>query len=443
MVVAGGCGTGALYPPRPPAVPGAALADPAPTRVVLHATVTTTALQAQLDDNVPKTGAGEFQIMGATARYLWNRVTLGVSYATGRIVVQSQVVARVKLPIGGEAIFPINLKITAEPVVSSDYVARLQSTQVEVTSADARLSFAQSIGGALDTIRDQVKEQVDKFSYDLKPLLREAYARVARPIDFPVGDAHACAELRVLGVEAGPTVLADGIEKDVAIVVAPSITLPCAAPAAPAPLPPLSNVASLQSGPFTVQVPIAARYQELEQAMSAAFTNGRLYFSKDLPTVYFEKPEVYSAKDELILKLHLAGPVSKGGIHLNLDGDIFLTGHPQVVDNELRVPDLEPTLETSSFLLRLAAAMKSDEIRDQARSALRLDIGERMKSVRAKLSSELSFGDGQGCLRADLDKIEVTGVHAHANYLRLYVNITAHAAVFLPCPAPAQVGQQM
>ncbi len=27
-----------------------------------------------------------------------------------------------------------------------------------------------------------------------------------------------------------------------------------------------------------------------------------------------------------------------------------MTGHPAVVDNELRVPDLEPTIETSNFL---------------------------------------------------------------------------------------------
>src|SRR5581483_5767981 len=229
-------------------------------------------------------------------------------------------------------------------------------------------------------------------------------------LDIPVGDAHACAELRVLGVEAGPTVLADGVEKDLALVIAPSITLPCATPAAPSPLPPLANVATLTPGPFTVEVPIAARYQELERAMSAAFTDGKLFFSKEFPQLYLEKPEVYAAKDQLVVKLHIAGPVAKFGLHLNLDGDLYMTGHPQVIDNELRVPDLQPTIETSQFLLKLKAALDSDSIRDQARAALRLDIGERMRSVRAKLSSELSFGSGQGCLRADVNKIEVTGV---------------------------------
>jgi hypothetical protein len=59
-----------------------------------------------------------------------------------------------------------------------------------------------------------------------------------------------------------------------------------------------------------------------------------------------------------------------------------------------------------------------------------------LKSVRAKLSSELSFGDGQGCLQAGVDKIEVTNVHPHGTYLRVYVSVTARANVYLPCPNP-------
>jgi hypothetical protein len=133
------------------------------------------------------------------------------------------------------------------------------------------------------------------------------------------------------------------------------------------------------------------------------------------------------------VKLHIEGPVKKGPIKANLDGDLYMAGHPQVVDNELRVPDLEPTVETSSFLLKLKAALDGDSIRDQARQALRLDIGERLRAVRSKLSSDISFGDGQGCLRADASKIEVTGVHPHAGYLRVYVAVTAQAGVYLPC----------
>jgi len=275
---------------------------------------------------------------------------------------------------------------------------------------------------------------VQDFSYDLVPMIAPAYERVARPIHLPLGDADGCAHLTLVGVEAGPTVLADGIEKDIALVVAPSVTLPCGPDQELAPLPPLANVATLQSGPFTVTVPIAASYDELAKAMALTFTNGKLFFSKDYPDLYMEKPELYAAKDQLVLKLHIAGPIHKAGIDTTLDGDLYMIGHPTVIDNELRVPDLEPTIETSSFLLSLKALFDGSTIRDQARAALRLDIGERLRSAKDKLSTDLSFGDGRGCLRAQSHKIEVTGVHVHAAYLRVHVAATGSAAVYMPCP---------
>jgi hypothetical protein len=234
------------------------------------------------------------------------------------------------------------------------------------------------------------------------------------------------------------------------LVVAPSITLPCPAAAPIPPLPPLANVPSISSGPFAVQIPVAARYEELEHAMSLAFTNGRLYFSKDLPGLYLENPGVYASRDQLVVKLHINGRVKKGAIDTTLDGDLYMVGHPTVIDNEIRVPDLEPTIDTKSFLLRLATAFSGDLIRDQARAALHLDIAERLRQVQAKLSTELSFGgtastpgaapgappprDAMGCVRAAVDRFEVTNVYAHPSYLRLYLTVTGRASAYLPCP---------
>ena len=438
VVAAAGCagGTQAVYPPRPPAVPGLAVADPAPSRVVVHATITSTALKAALDAQIPKNGSGTFHAIGSDHRYLWSRKPPDLAFAQGRIIVRAHVDATVEA-LGTTMDVPLDLEIAAEPVIASDYRAHLQAPTVTVTSNDRRLKLAQSLGGALDAIRDQIDQQVRGFSYDLRPTIAEAHARIARPIDLPLGDARGCATLTVLGIEAAPTVLADGIEKDLAVVVAPSVTLPCTYPSEPPVLPPLANVASLPTGPFTVSVPVAARYEELQKAMALTFTNGKLYFSKEFPQLYMEKPEVYAAKDQLVLKLHISGPIHKYGIDTTLDGDLYMTGHPTVVDNEIRVPDLEPTIETQSFLLRLKAALDGNSIRDQARDALHLDIGDRLAEVRKKLSSDLSFGDNQGCLRAVVSKIEITGVHTHQGYLRVYVALTGQASVYLPCPTTA------
>jgi hypothetical protein len=372
--------------------------------------------------------------MGRDRKFSWRRDPVTLRFDRGRIGVDVHLVATLDMPVSRVEL-PFDFRILAEPVVTASYATRLQSTEVTVSSTDTRLKIANLAAGALDKIQKSVEKELADFSYDLKPMLLRIYERVDQPLVLPLADASGCAELRVLGVEAGPTILADGVEKDLALVIAPSVTLPCPSPReGSAVLPPLANVATLQGGPFTVTVPIAARYEELAKAMSLAFTDGKLFFSKEYPGLYMETPEVYAAKDQLVLKLHVTGPIHKFGFDTTINGDIFFAGHPVVEDNELRVPDLEPTIETKSLLLKLKASLDGDSIRDDARAALRLDLGQRLKAVRDKLSTELEFGDGQGCLKADAGKIEVTGVHAHGSYLRLYVAMTGRAAVYMPCP---------
>jgi hypothetical protein len=399
----------------------------------MHTTVTGAGLRGAIEDGVPKTGEGTFPLMGRERKFTWQRGAAGVRFDRGRIQLELHVDANADMPIGSLDI-PLDFHIAAEPVITSEYVAKLQSLEVKVDSTGRLVKFADTVADVLDKVKKEVEAKLVDFSYDLRPLLGEAFQRVAKPIDLPLGDAKGCASLKVLGVEAGPTVLADGLEKDLAMVIAPSVTIPCAVEGPEQKLPPLANVATLQPGPFSVSIPIAARYDELAKAMGLAFTDGKLFFSKEFPELYLAEPEVYAAKDQIVLKLHLGGPVKKYGLALDMDGDLFMTGHPVVVDNELRVPDLEPTIETSSFLLKLKAAFDGNTIRDQARAALKLDIAERLRSVKDKLSSDLAFGNGQGCVKAAADKIEVSGVHVHANYLRVYVGVVGRASVYVPCP---------
>jgi hypothetical protein len=398
----------------------------------MHTTVTRNGLTNALEEGVPKTGEGTFPLMGRDRRFSWKRDSVRVRFASGRIELDLHVDANADMPISSLDI-PLDFHIAAEPVITSEYVARLQSLDVKVDSTGRLVKFADTVADVLGKVKKEVEGKLADFSYDLRPLLGEAFQRVAKPIDLPLGEAKGCAMLKVLGVEAGPTVLADGLEKDLAMVVAPSVTIPCASDGAAQALPPLANVATIQPGPFSVSIPIAARYDELAKAMGLAFTNGKLFFAKDFPDLYLADPEIYAAKDEIVLKLHIGGAVHKG-IDLDLNGDLFMAGHPVVTDNELRVPDLEPTIETSNFLLKLKAAFDGSTIRDQARAALKLDIGERLRSVKDKLSTDLAFGNGQGCVKAAADKIEVSGVHVHANYLRVYVGVVGRASVYVPCP---------
>lgn len=430
-----GCATTALYPARPAASTSALVADPLPAKLIIHVDATAEGLRKALDTSVPGEGETKFNFSGERT-VKWSRSGFTLRFADGRVEVKTSLQLMVSLPMMSNAVIPLDVSVTGEPIITSDWKARLQGAKVKLESKDFRLRTLQGLGGALEVAQKMTEDFIEGYSYDLTPKLQEAYARIASPIAFPVGDANACAVLKVISIEAGPSVFAGGLEKDLAFVVEPSVLLPCGEEKVAATPPPLSNVATLPSGPFSVTVPIAAKYDELARAMSATFTDGKLFFSKAYPKLYFTKPEVYaSKKDELVLKLRLEGPIQVGNATLNLDGDLYFAGHPQVVDNELRIPDLEPTVDTRNFLLGLKATLDHDGIRDQARDALKLDLGARFAAVREKLSNDFAFGGELGCLRAHVAKIEVTGVFPHASYLRVYVTTTAQAAVHLPCPA--------
>jgi hypothetical protein len=427
---------GPVYPSRPVARPSPLVADPSPSRISAHVALSGAGLRSSLEDAVPKTGDGTFALLGSDRVYRWTRGPLDVSFASGRIVVKTDVTANIELPISSmDVVFDV--KLAAEPVINTAYALKVQSTEVAVHSDDRRLKVADQVAGVFELVGGQIEQKLRAFAYDLRPLLEETYTRVQKPLPLPMDNTSACAELRVLGVEAAPLILADGIEKDFALIVAPSITIPCTAQnLEPQPLPPLANVAMVPTGPFTVTVPVVASYAELTRALGSAFTNGKLFFSSEHPKLYLEKPEVYESSGSLVLRLHIAGPVHKFGIDADIDGDLYLVGRPTLIDNEISLPDLEPTIETSSFLLSLKALKDGERIKLEARKALRLDLSQRLRSVREKLSSELTFGSAKECFVGNVDKLELTELHAHESYLRLNVVVTARASASSPCSHP-------
>ena len=429
------CASVPLYPSRPQGATGAPHADPVPAKVVVHLTATADGLKQALDARVPKEGETSFELRGPRA-VGWSRGPFALRFADGRIEVKTDLNLAVDLPVLGKMTVPVAVSIVGEPIITSDWKARLQGAKVKLESKDLRLRTAQGFAGAMESATKSTEEYIEGFSWDLGPQIKEVYQRLSTPIVLPAGGADACAVLKVTSIEAGPTVIAGGFEKDLALVVEPSVTMPCGTPTMSPEPPRLSNVATLPSGPFTVVVPIAARYEKLARAMTLAFTDGKLFFSSTYKELYLSNPEVYASQsDQLVVKLHLSGPIKAGSLSANLDGDLYFAGHPEVVDNELRIPDLEPTVETSGFLLGLKASLDRDGIRNQARAALKLDLGERFAAVREKLSKDVGFDGSLGCLRANVAKIEVSGVYPHASYLRVYVTTTAQAGVYIPCPA--------
>ncbi|WP_204487429.1 DUF4403 family protein [Archangium primigenium] len=464
-----------LRPTAPAANGGRPVSDPPPSRIVLHATVFREALIRKMAESLPRTGEGDAQVFaGQRVHYTWQREPVTLKFDRGRVVVGVAVHGRFNLL--GERTLPLTITLAGEPVMTPDFQALLQSTEVQVVASGP----VESVNRAIEaTLRDTVMKTVDTFRFDVRPLLSRAFEQLARPIEIPVGDQVACAELKVTSLEAAPTVLADGLEKDLGIVVMPSVTLPCTpeaslrappppetaspgtpdtgdagdtrlasyAPPAPGPelsvppppparppvpIPLLQNVSTLPSGPFRVVVPVAARYEELSRALETSM-NGRLYFSASNPELYMERPQVYPSHDSVVIRMNLGGKAQVGGYAVPVGGELFFAGHPHVLDNQLSVPDLEIAPGTASELVKLKFALDYASIRDQARQALRVDVSERLAAVKDKLSTELSFAEDQGCVRGQVLRSEVTGVHPHANFLRIYVQVDAQLGLYMPC----------
>jgi hypothetical protein len=468
--------SGRVRPPPPPSI-GRPISDPPPSRVVVHVTIFREGLTKALAGALPRNGQGEVNLVaGQTIQYTWQREPVTLRFDRGRIVVGVPVTARTNFV--GQRVIPILATIAAEPVVTADFKAALQSTEVSVK---AESSLATVNTAIQDTLTELINKAVDEFRMDLRPLILSGFSRLAEPIEFPVGDQIACAELRIVSLEAAPTVLADGVEKDLGVVIMPSVTLPCTpvaslSPKAPEPpdagaphaavtpsttdggaplalatdggtpviaeaadaglpsinLPLLQNVASLPSGPFTVVAPVAARYEELSAAIDKAI-GGKLFFSESHPDLYLYKPQVYASEEQVVVRTLLGGKANVAGTKLDMDGEIFFAGHPKVIDNQITIPDLDITPGSASELLKLKIAVDHDTVVDQARTAMRVDISDRLAAMKDKLSTELSFSDGMGCMRARVLRSEVTGIFPHQNYLRIYVTTDAQAALYIPC----------
>jgi len=212
-----------LQPPPPAPNGGRPVSDPPPSRIVIHATIFREALTKKMAESLPRSGEGDAQMFaGQTLHYTWQREPVTLKFDCGRVVVGVKVNGRFNMM--GEREMPIAITIAGEPVMTADFKALLQSTEVQVVASGPVEAVNRSIEAKL---RELIGQTLDTFRFDVRPLVANAFARLARPIEIPVGDQFACAELKITNLEAAPTVLADGMEKDLGIIVMPSVTLPC------------------------------------------------------------------------------------------------------------------------------------------------------------------------------------------------------------------------
>ena len=445
-----------LYPARPSTQPSAPIADPPLSRPTMHLTLTREGLQALLDTLVPASDTGSYALLGART-WKWERSPFSLAFDDARkaMTATTDVTATVGLP-GTSMVVALQVVADVQPVLTSTHALVLQAVAVKVTSTDRRLKVADFAANLMSHVETTLSDKLTSLRVDLRPAFSSLHEKLAAPLFLPLSPASACFTLDLRAIEAGPSVLADGLEKQLALTVAPSLTMPCTVkdergelvtideasttPRALPPLPSLANASGVEGGPFTLTIPIAAGYDELQKAMNRAFVDGKLFISTEQPALYIANPEVFSSAGDVVVRVQLGGYVEKAGLQIDVDGDLYLAGRPTVRDNFLEFPDLKPTVETDQALLKAALALKGDELVGAVKRALRLDLSARMRSVKQKLIDSLTMrtvvveGVAPLCTRVDIGRISIDDIAVHDPYLRATVTATAMLSASLPCP---------
>ena len=427
----------------------------------MHLTLTREGLQALLDALVPVSDTGTYALLGART-WKWERSPFALAFddAKKAMTATTTVSATVALP-GTSMVVTLQVVADVQPVLTATHALVLQAVNVKVSSDDRRLKVADFAAGLMGHVETTLRDKLTTMRVDLRPAFLSLHEKLAAPLFLPLEPASACFTLDLRALEAGPSIFADGFEKQLALTVAPSLTMPCtvrdsagalvvvdeadtSAMTVP-PLPALANASGVEGGPFKLTIPIAAGYDELQKAMSLAFPDGKLFISTDQPALYIKNPEVFSSAGDVVVRVQLGGFVQKAGLQIDIDGDLYLAGRPTVRDNFLEFPDLKPTVETDQALLKAALAIKEQELVGAVKKALRLDLSARLLTVKQKLIDSLTLStslvDGVAplCTRVDIGRISIDDINVHDPYLRATVTATALLQASLPCPGQPAV----
>jgi len=270
-----------------------------------------------------------------------------------------------------------------------------------VHSDDRRLKVMDQVAGVFARVSDEIDQKVRGFSYDLKPLLDETYQRVRKPLHLPMGDAGAARSCACSAWKRHRSSSADGIEKDFALVGRAVRSL-FRARRRPKP----SRYIRSRTWPWCPRavhgtIPVVASYAEPHARPRSGFNERQMFFlSAEHPKLYLEKPELYESSGALVLRLHIAGPVHEFGIDADINGDLYLVGHPTpdrqrggIARSRAHDRDWRPiSCSHSRPMDRTASASRPRRARPSD-----LDLTERLQAVKKKLSADLSFGSAQQC----------------------------------------------
>jgi hypothetical protein len=291
------------------------------------------------------------------------------------------------------------LVLAARPTIESggDLVLRDIRTTVEpvgqVQCAGLPIPVTEIFSGMLRPLQAVAQGLGQVVRVPLGPALSQGLTELSKPRPFTMSGQKACLDVHPTAlVLAPPSAGSSGqtVSVRLGLDVEPRLNLgDCPGGGSP-PLNSLTVRQETLGEEFAVQVAVAVPMTDLTALLSPQLKGKRL--GTGAQSLIVQGVEVGDASGRVLLRLDVAGIYT---------GSLFLWGTPQLADEGgrhiLHVPDLQVAAESNSRLQDMKVALYElieGNLADKVRPMLRLDVTDRLASVRQSLSGSLKLQGG-------------------------------------------------
>ena len=266
--------------------------------------------------------------------------------------------------------------------------------------------------------------------------LRTAMARAWRAAWTPLPVGHD-GWLVISPESAGLSALSvgnDSLRLTARLVARPVLTFGARPGPSATELPPNSGVGEDDS--MRIELPIHADYSVLRDELRSAFRLGRGGIRYPATGHFHLKPTdvaVSGAGTQLVVRVQFKGSAK---------GVLYLTGTPvyDTVASVITVPDLDYTLETRNLLLKVAKWVAGDQLRDDLRAKIRIELAEPVTAARARLLSAMNGEHGPLLLHGAISHLALRSLRVDPSNRRVeaLVLFTGQLSAALANGAPGQ-----
>lgn len=286
---------------------------------------------------------------------------------------------------------------------------------IDVTDK-VRSSLVDELATRLPSLRERIRATVA-----LRRRAEEAHRMLAEPI--AIGEsAYLSLRPERLGI-AQPVVEGHFLRVGLSLEARPEVTIGAPPTPATTSLPPATDVV----GPpgIDLHVPVRIEHSVVERSLAEAFrlsSGGIRYPAEGRRFVRPTHVSLYGYGTKVVVRVEFEG---------SADGVLYLVGTPTLdpVAEMLSFPDLDFTLETRSLVLAALGFLRGDELRDELRGRVRVDLRSPLEEARLRLTQALRRRVGPIELEGAIDTLHVVALYADAEARALRALVRATGVV--------------